>query len=359
LIALFHTRLFMARTHAKYFLWGAVLLWVLPSSLYGADNIFQVKRVADGVFAMIAKPTFRLNCNAAIIVMGDSVLVVDAESVPSAAREVIAEIKRITKKPVKYVVITHFHGDHFQGTQAYLDEWPGVQIISSDATRESIADRGIPRMRRETLGLPARIVSLRAGSPEADPKEREQIQKTIGQGEAYFAELKTVDGVLPTVTVDHSLILHGKSRTVQILWLGRAHTDGDLFVYVPEAKVIVSGDVLHSGTPTLTDASPYDWIRTLAVAEKLDFEYVIGGHGDVIQGKETFELWKQYLTDLMEGAAKVSAEGKTLVEARKILAPALITKYGGKFGNIPAPFSQTVNDNINCAVRIVSGRLVQ
>jgi glyoxylase-like metal-dependent hydrolase (beta-lactamase superfamily II) len=97
-------------------------------------------------------------------VQDDGVVVVDSESIPSAAREVIAAIKGITDKPVKFLVITHFHGDHFQGAQAYLylSEWPGVQVTSSDATREGIAKRGIPRMHRETLGLPARIENLKA-----------------------------------------------------------------------------------------------------------------------------------------------------------------------------------------------------
>jgi glyoxylase-like metal-dependent hydrolase (beta-lactamase superfamily II) len=350
----------MARVRTRCSFWIAVLLSSFPSTLYGADSIFQVKPVADGVFALIAKPTFRLNCNAAIILMDDSVVVVDSESVPSAAREVIAEIKRLTYKPVKYVVITHFHGDHFQGAQAYRSEWPGVEIISSDSTRESIAGKGIPRMRREVAGLPARIAALRASLQQtSDPGEKKKLYTAIGQAEAYLAELKNNVGVLPTMTVDHSLVLHGKSRTVNILWLGRAHTDGDLFVYVPDARVLASGDALHSGTPTLTDASPYDWVRTLNQAEELDFDYVIGGHGDVMRGKATFELWKQYLTDLMAGAAALSGQAKTLAEARKILGPVLIAKYGDKFGDIPAPFAQTVDVNINCAMRLISGRLVQ
>ena len=312
----------MAWVRMRCLFWIAVLFSTSASTLYGADTIFQVKRVADGVFAMIARPTFRLNCNAAIILMDDSVVVVDAESIPSAAREVITEIKHLTDKPVKYVVITHFHGDHFQGAQAYRSEWPGVEIISSDSTRESIAGKGIPRMRREAAGLPARIEALRARLQHAgDPEEKKKLRTALGEAEAYLAELKGNLGVLPTMTVDHSLILHGKSRTVQILALGRAHTDGDLFVYIPDVRVLASGDALHSGTPTLTDASPYDWIRTLNKAEQLDFDYIIGGHGDVIKGKATLELWKQYLTDLMAGAASLSAENKTLVEARKILAP--------------------------------------
>ena len=349
------------RTVALQYFYGVALLFLLFSRTSpAADNIFQIIKVGDGVYAAIAKPTFRLNCNAAIIVQDDGVVVVDSESIPSAAREVIAAIKGITDKPVKFLVITHFHGDHFQGAQAYLSEWPGVQVISSDATRENIAKRGIPRMRRETLGLPARIESLKADLQRASgEKEKAQIQKNIDQAEAYFSELKGVQGVLPSLTVDHELTLQSKLHSVQIMWLGLAHTDGDLFVYVPDAKVIATGDALHKGTPTMTDAYPYEWIRTLDAAETLNFDTVIGGHGDVIHGKAMFEVWKQFFTDLMAGVAKVSAAGGTPAEARQGLAPALIAKYGQKFESIPAPFSQTVYANIDIAFRIVCGRLTQ
>jgi cyclase len=344
----------------KFFYGVGLLFFLFTATSLAADDIFEIVKVADGVYAAIAKPTFRLNCNAAIIVQDDGVVVVDSESIPSAAREVITAIKRVTDKPVKYLVITHFHGDHFQGAQAYLSEWPGVQVISSDATRESIAKRGIPRMRRETLGLPARIENLKADLQRASgEKEKAQIQKTLEQAEAYFSELKDVQGILPSLTVDHELTLHSKSRTVQILWLGLAHTDGDLFVYVPDARVMVTGDALHNGTPTLTDASPYEWIRTLAAVATFDFDAVIGGHGDVIHGKAMIEVWKQFLTDLMAGVANVSASGGTLAEARQTLAPTLIAKYGQKFESIPAPFSQTVYANIDIAFRIVCGRLVK
>ena len=344
----------------KCFYTFALFFLLLATTSLAADGIFQIVKVSDGVYAAIARPTFRLNCNAAFIVQDDGVVVVDSESIPSAAREVITAIKRVTDKPVKYLVITHFHGDHFQGAQAYRSEWPGVQVLSSDATRESIAKRGIPRMRREALGLPARIETLKDDLQRASgEKEKTEVQKNLDQAEAYFSELKDVQGILPSVTVDRGITLRSKSHTVQIMWLGLAHTDGDLFVYVPDARVMVTGDALHNGTPTLTDASPYEWIRTLGAAETFDFDAVIGGHGAVMHGKAMFEVWKQFLNDVMAGFSNDSAYGGTLAEARQTLAPALIAKYGQQFESIPAPLSETVYANIDIGFRIVCGRLVK
>lgn len=338
----------------------AALFFLFATTSFAADNIFEIKPVADKVYAAIARPTFRLNCNAAIILLDDGVLVVDSESIPAAASEVIADIKRITPLPVKYLVITHFHGDHFQGAGAYVSEWPGVQVISSEATRESIVKRGIPRMRREALGLPARIDKLKSDLAQAtDAKQKERLQKALSEAEPYYAQLKDLKAVVPTIGIDQTMAIRSGSRTVQISWLGKAHTDGDLFIFVPDAKVIITSDSLHAGTPTFTDAAPYDWIRTLDAAEKLDFDTVIGGHGEVMHGKETFELWKRYFVELLSVTADAVTKGQTLAEAQAAVRPGLIEKYGSKFGEIPTPFAQTVDANIERAFRSIAGPFAQ
>jgi cyclase len=333
--------------------WLAVAL--LASIPCAAEDLFDIKPVADGVYAAIAKPMYKINCNAAIILLDDGVLVVDTHSKPSAARGLIEQIKKLTDKPVKYVVNTHFHWDHYQGNQAYPSSWPaGVEIISSEATRENIEKRGIPRIRHEIVALPTDIAKLRVDLENAtDPKQKEELRSNIAQAEAYFAELKSMQVVLPTMTFDHSLILHRKSRTVHILWLGRGHTDGDVFVYLPKEKVLVTGDALHGWTPFMGDSYPYDWIKTLDTAEKLDFEKAIGGHGDVILGKEKFELWKQYFTDLMSETAEAYAQGATLEEAQKQVSATLVTKYGSKFG---PTFPNDVAGNITKAYQVTAQR---
>lgn len=336
--------------------WLGVLLIVARPAVATAEDLFELKPVAEGVYAAIAKPQYKVNCNAAVIILDDGVLVVDTHSKPSAARALISQIKTVTDKPVKFVVNTHFHWDHYQGNQAYPASWPvGIEIISSEATRESIERRGIPRVKHEITTMPQEIEKLKADlAATSDPKQKAQIQEDVRQAEEYFDELKTMQATLPTLTFDRSLIIHRKSRTVEILWLGKAHTDGDVFVYLPKEKVIATGDALHGWTPFMNDGYPYDWVRTLDAAEKLDFEHVIGGHGDVMHDKSTFELWKQYFHDLMAEAAEVFAQGATLDEARKRLLPVMQAKYGSKF---PATFPQDVIPNIEKAYRVVSGAM--
>src|SRR5256714_9964420 len=158
----------------------AILFLFLPASSV-ADDLFDIKPVADGIYAAIAKPAYKVNCNAVIILLDDGVLVVDTHSKPSAARALIEQIKKLTPKPVKYVVNTHFHWDHYQGNEAYPSSWPaGIEIISSEATRESIERRGIPRVKHEVVTIPKEIETLKASLETAtDPKQKAEIQENL------------------------------------------------------------------------------------------------------------------------------------------------------------------------------------
>src|SRR5215475_6415673 len=310
----------------------AILFLLLPVSCV-ADNLFDIKPIADGVYAAIAKPAFKVNCNAAIILLDDVVLVVDTHSKPSAARALIEQIKKLTPKPVRFVVNTHFHWDHYQGNEAYPSSWPaGVEIISSEATRDNIRRLGIPRVKHEIIAMPAEIEQLKADLAKGPTAEQKEILgRNLREAEAYFAELKSMQVTLPTMTFDRSLILHRADRTVEILWLGRGHTDGDVWVFLPKEKILVSGDALHGWTPFMGDSYPYDWIKTLDAAEKLDFDYAIGGHGDVMKGKARFDLWKQYFQDLMDQTAMAYAGGATLEETKKVVSAWLVAKYSSQF----------------------------
>ena len=331
---------------------GIILLAAAPP--LAAEELFELKPVADGVYAAIAKPATKVNCNGVVILLDDGVMVVDTFSKPSAARALMEQIKSVTPKPVKYVVDTHFHWDHYYGNEVYLGAWPaGVEIISSEATRQNIEQRGIPRVKREILEVPKEIETLKADlAKAADATKKAEIQENLRQTEAYLAELKAMRVTLPTLTFERSLMLYQQSRTVEILYLGKGHTDGDAVVYLPKEKVIITGDALHGWTPYMGDSYPYDWIRMLEATEKLDFDYIIGGHGGVMRGKGQFQMWEQYFRDLLAETAAAYAQGATLEETRQRAAVALVPKYTGK---MPATFPQDVVGNIEKAYRVVSG----
>jgi cyclase len=332
---------------------AALILSAFATTAAHAEDLFDIKPIADGVYAAVAKPAYKVNCNAAIIMLGDSVLVVDTHSKPSAARALIEQIKKFTDKPVRYVVNTHFHWDHYQGNQAYPSSWPaGVEIISSEATRENIEHRGIPRVKHEIATMPQEIEKLKSDLAKAtDAKQKAELQSNLEQSEAYFAELKTMQFTLPTMTFDRSFILHRKSRTVELLWLGNAHTNGDVWVYLPKEKILICGDAMHGWTPFMADSYPFDWIRTLDAAEKLDFDQALGGHGDVMHGKEKFEMWKSYFRDLLDETGEAYSKGATLEQAQSQVSKTLTAKYASKFD---PNFPQSVNANIAKAYQVIA-----
>jgi cyclase len=329
-------------------------LLALAPALPAAEELFTLTKIVDGVYAAIAKPAYKVNCNALVVILDDGVLVVDTHSKPSAARALIEQIKTITDKPVRFVVNTHFHWDHTQGTQAYLNAWPaGLEIISSESTRQNLERRGIPRVKYQLLDAPKDIARLQAElALSNDAAKKAGLAGNLREAEAYYADLKTMQLTLPTLTFDRSLILHRPSRTVQILWLGNAHTDGDVFVYLPQEKVIATGDALHAWVPFMGDGYPYEWIATLAAVEQLDFEHVIGGHGNVMRGKSQFALWREYLGDLMTETAQVYAGGATMEEAGKQVLAILRRKYEARFEN----FLLRAPPNIEKAYRVISGQ---
>ncbi len=335
---------------------ASLLLVVLAATvppLRAAEDLFTLTPIVEGVYAAISHPAYKTNCNAVVVLLDDGVLVVDTHSKPSAARELIAQIKKVTDKPVKYVVNTHFHWDHFQGNQSYVGVWPaGIEIISSETTRQNIEQLGAPRVKSQILAMPKAIYQLKADLARAtDPREKETLTNNLGAAESYLAELKSMQVTVPTLTFDRSFALHRPTRTVQIMWLGNAHTDGDVFVYLPKEKILVGGDALHGWLPFMSDSYPYDWIKTLATVEKLDIDYLVGGHGGVMRGKGQIELWRNYLGDLLAETTKAYTDGGTMNEIVAKVVPILGQKYQTKFPD----FTARVPANIEKAYRVISG----
>ncbi len=151
--------------------------------------------------------------------------------------------------------------------------------------------------------------------------------------EALRADIKNLEITLPNLTFDRSLFLHAGEREVQILYFGRGHTAGDVVVFLPKERVVVTGDLLTGGIPFMRDAYPADWSATLAGVEKLDFNRVIPGHGGVQQGKERLMLLRAFLDDLVAAVKAQLAIGKSLNEIKGVVKPALTEKHSKQFAN--------------------------
>ncbi|TMA23943.1 MAG: MBL fold metallo-hydrolase [Deltaproteobacteria bacterium] len=263
-------------------------------------DLFELKQVGDGVYAAIAAPRYKVNCNAAVILTNDGVIVVDSHSKPTAALALQREIQSITKLPVRKIINTHFHWDHTQGNQAYAQANPKLEIIASERTRANLASAdagagGHGYIEKQLAALPKEIEKLKDDVVRArDPEQKKRLEGNLRQTEAYYEELKNIKPPLPTRTLTKSVTLKEGGREIQILLLGRAHTDGDVFIYLPKEKVVATGDALIDWMPFMADGYPEEWVGTLDALNKLDFTHIIPGHGEVMP-KAQLVFFRGYL----------------------------------------------------------------
>jgi cyclase len=319
-----------------------------PASAQQASS-FDIVRLADGVYAAIGKNG--VFGNGAFIVGQEGVLVVDTQARPSWARDLITEIRRVTDKPVRYVVNTHWHGDHVQGNQAYLAEFGGgVEFISQTYAREDMVVRGGPQLQQQvSTTIPNAIAQMEKQLSDGKDAQgnaltdatRAQIQAQLKTQKDNLAEYKNITLVPSTITYENSMVLHFADREIDLLHWGLAHTRGDTVVYLPKEHVVITGDLLTNGIPVMRTAYPVEWISTLDAIDKLDWNAAIPGHGNVQQGKSQLESLLAYLKDLVSAVKESVAKGQSMEQAE---ASVDLSKYKSAFPNFDSGGNKSAID---------------
>jgi cyclase len=291
-------------------------------------TLFEFKKIADGIYGAIAKPTAMLNCNAAVIVNRDHVLVVDTHSKPSAAKALIRQIRdEITPLPVRYVVDSHLHGDHAMGNEAYPEVFGGnVEVISSVKTREWMEKLGLSRLKESIDYVPIQVAELRSKlQASKDESERVILRAHIEGLEEYKKEMTPPRVSLPSMTFERRLVIHRGGREVHLLFLGRAHTAGDVVAFVPSERVIATGDLMHGLLPSMGDGFPDEWPATLKALEALEFDRVIPGHGSIQEGKSVLSQFRGYVEEITEKVSRGIERGQALDELKKTITLGTLT----------------------------------
>ena len=152
--------------------------WARGAAPSANANLFDLHKVADGVFFAQARPQTVINCNAAIFVRSKDVVVVDAHSKPSAAAALIAQIKReVTPKPVRYVINSHFHWDHTQGNHAYRANGEKIDFIATSATKQLMSDMAMARMKASIDAVPVQIDAMKRKPQRQIPQRRKHFAR--------------------------------------------------------------------------------------------------------------------------------------------------------------------------------------
>jgi cyclase len=319
------------------------------------DARFEIRKVADGVFAAVAAPAYKVNCNTAIIESDDGVVIVDTHSKPSAARVIVERLRQITARPVRYVINTHFHWDHWHGNEVYPAAYPNAEIVTNEITREAMLSRGLKRIHDHVRQVPLEIAKLKGDLAGARPAERARLEADLRLAEAYLAEVAALKPALPTIAFERTMTLYRRDREIHLLHLGRAHTAGDVFVHLPREKVVITGDAVIGWTPFMGDGYPEDWVATIDRLAQLDFTHIIMGHG-AVTGREWLATFRGYVHDMVEAVREEAATGATLEEVKQRVLARLAPTYEKPFSTYGEyrPWRQGVLANVERTFPMVS-----
>jgi cyclase len=256
-----------------------------------------IAQIAPGVWFREGDLKNLGHCNNIVIEMKDYLIVVDA-NFPSGARATMADIKRISTKPVKYVFDTHHHGDHSYGNAVW-----------TDAGATTLAYRGVAEeMRRYE---PARW--------QQSAKERKDV-----------ADMHRPSVEPPKQTFDQNLfVLDDGARRVEFHFFGWAHTRGDGFVYLPKERILCTGDAAANGPYNYTgDGNIGNWPEVVRAAQKLKVRTVLPGHGEPA-GPEILEGQAQFMVELRKAVQSAVDQGKKPADLAKLQLPDSVKHWVG------------------------------
>jgi glyoxylase-like metal-dependent hydrolase (beta-lactamase superfamily II) len=261
------------------------------------DKKITFSRLSEHAYAFTAEG----DPNTGIVVGDDCVMVIDAQATPVMAKTVIEKIRTVTDKPIRYVVLTHYHAVRVLGASGYEPQ----HIICSDATRDLIVERGAQDMKSEIQRFPR-----------------------------LFRAVESIPGLTwPTITFHDRMTIWLGKLEVQIIHAGRGHTKGDTIVWLPEEKTLFSGDLVEfAATPYAGDAYFEEWPQTLQKLRDLKATALVPGRGDALMGAEQVEAGlsgtQGFITELYAEVKKRADAGGDLKAAYDSAVAAMRPRYG-------------------------------
>ena len=253
----------------------------------------EIVELETGVFARLHEGL----TNAGIIVGDDSVLVIDSLRVPSFARDLIKDVKDITDKPIKFVIDTHSHWDHSWGNE----EFPDATIIGHKNCYAEMVD------------------------VEWNEQWREKVTSS---NDPWSEEGNIVNITPPNMTFETSMQLYFGGRELDLKYFGRAHTSGDIYIHLPNEKIVFTGDVAQDGgVPYLGDCYPVDWPETDNKLAALPIERFMSGHGP-IGDHQALEGARDFIHNLVDSVKSAIADGQNAAQASESVINQLTPQYG-------------------------------
>jgi glyoxylase-like metal-dependent hydrolase (beta-lactamase superfamily II) len=261
-----------------------------------AEKAISFEPIGPDLYAFTAEG----DPNSGIIIGDDGVMVVDAQATPVMARQVIERVKKVTDKPIKFVLLSHYHAVRVLGASAYA----GADILASEATRALIVERG-----------------------------QQDMDSEIGRFPRLFRAVESIPGLTwPTLTFPDQMSVWLGRREVRIMHIGRGHTAGDVVAYVPDANVVFSGDLVEYHSACYCgDAHFTDWPATLDRLAEFSAAALVPGRGAALktpqQVADGIALTEDFLTTLYDAVTASVAKGRSLKDTYDAVRVAMDPKF--------------------------------
>lgn len=283
---------------------------------------FVVKQMTNHIFIAHPQKVNRVNNTSTIILSTDYLTVVESQTDEFMAMELIKAIRsKISRLPIKYLINTHFHLDHVLGTKAFVKENPGIVVITHELTAKIMEQKTQADKDQFAASLMQKSKGIRKQAELEKNKEMMTgLFAAANDIEKYSKDLSASTVALPNLTFSDSLTIGDNSLHIELKFLGGGHTPGDIVLLIPEEKFLITGDLVHDYEPLFWDADIDNWLLVLNKIKSMDFDYFVGGHGDIHKGKEIIDSWMGYIEEVKSKTLRAIKEGMSLTEFQKSIS---------------------------------------
>ena len=257
--------------------------------------------------------------NVVVFEQSAGLVVVDAGGSIPSGRNLVAAIRALSDKPVRFLVYTHYHGDHNLGAGAFVQAWPGLTIISSAATYANMT--GAPMKYIETYAHDYQgMVDYAASAlkdPNLAPDKRREWQHVVDIGAPMVAGYVGLKPWPANLVFRDSIELPDEISPLHVSFLGKANTDGDIVIWAPKQRVLATGDIVVNPIPYASASYPSSWLEVLDKLKAYDFAFLVPGHGVIQADRRYLERVHAAIADIRDQVAPLAKRGLSLEDVRK------------------------------------------
>ena len=309
-----------------------LLLGVLYMGSASSDDglfSFEFEQLAPGVWAGVRtdSPRFPVMGNATFVISSEGVVVFDGGGMPTMSEQLIEEIRSLTDKPVTHVVTSHWHGDHNFGVFRFAEEYPDVQFVAHEFTRDvmnssriNYIDRGPGFVERNRVEFEKIIESgVDSEGNTSNQVDRDIYKRILADGEAIEADAVRAKVTPPDIVFTERYVIESGDRTIELLHLGHANTAGDIVMWLPDERIVATGDIVVLPSPYAFNMPPRPWAQTLRNLNELDYNILVPGHGEVQRNADYVDLLIEVADTIANQRDDLLAQDKTVEEVQELL----------------------------------------